>query len=79
MALKWSNLEIKFLQVSNWWLFADYSKSTISSLVAMDHEKINYDLLVAILEWIVAGEHEVRVRLGHLFCQEVPILDSECW
>ncbi|KAK2567371.1 putative ATP-dependent RNA helicase DHX57 [Acropora cervicornis] len=24
----------------------------------MDHEKINYDLLVAILEWIVAGEHE---------------------
>ncbi|XP_015776859.1 PREDICTED: putative ATP-dependent RNA helicase DHX57 [Acropora digitifera] len=40
------------------WRYANYSKSTISSLVAMDHEKINNDLLVAILEWIVAGEHE---------------------
>lgn len=25
----------------------------------MDHEKINYDLVVAILEWIVGEEHEV--------------------
>ncbi|XP_068731445.1 putative ATP-dependent RNA helicase DHX57 [Montipora capricornis] len=40
------------------WRYANYSKSTILSLVAMDHEKINYDLLVTILEWIVAGEHE---------------------
>ena len=25
----------------------------------MDHEKINYDLIVAVLEYIVVGEHEV--------------------
>ena len=42
----------------------------------MDHEKINYDLLLAILEWIVAGEHEVRVKFECLFCQEVPILEG---
>ena len=43
----------------------------------MDHEKINYDLLLAILEWIVAGEHEVRVKLfERLVFQEVPILEG---
>ena len=25
----------------------------------MDHNKINYDLIVALLEWIVGDEHEV--------------------
>ena len=25
----------------------------------MDHSKINYDLIVALLEWIVGEEHEV--------------------
>lgn len=25
----------------------------------MDHNKINYDLIVAVLEWIVGKEHEV--------------------
>ena len=25
----------------------------------MDHNKINYDLIVAVLEWIVGEEHEV--------------------
>ena len=25
----------------------------------MDHNKINYDLIVAVLEWIVGNDHEV--------------------
>ena len=40
-------------------LSTDYSKSTITALGVMDHEKINYDLIVAVLEYIVVGEHEV--------------------
>jgi len=27
----------------------------------MDHNKINYDLIVAVLEWIVGKEHEVNI------------------
>ena len=40
-------------------LSTDYSKSTITALGVMDHEKINYDLIVAVLEYILVGEHEV--------------------
>lgn len=29
----------------------------------MDHNKINYDLVVAILEWIVGEEHEVLLHI----------------
>ncbi len=29
----------------------------------MDHNKINYDLIVAILEWIVNEEHEVVIHM----------------
>ena len=39
----------------------DYGKSTILSLCTMDHNKINYDLVVAVLEWIVEEEHEVTL------------------
>ena len=31
----------------------------------MDHNKINYDLVVAILEWIVGEEHEVTLCVCH--------------
>jgi len=35
----------------------------------MDHNKINYDLIVAILEWIVGKEHEVTTL--HCLCNIV--------
>ena len=38
----------------------DYSKQTIRTLALMDLEKINYDLVLELLEWIVTGDHEVR-------------------
>ena len=31
----------------------------------MDHNKINYDLVVAVLEWIVGEEHEVTLCVFH--------------
>ena len=31
----------------------------------MDHNKINYDLVVAVLEWIVEEEHEVTLCVCH--------------
>ena len=36
------------------------SKGTIGTLALMDLEKINYDLVLELLEWIVTGDHEVR-------------------
>ncbi|XP_031550267.1 putative ATP-dependent RNA helicase DHX57 isoform X2 [Actinia tenebrosa] len=38
--------------------YQGYSKTTISSLYNMDHEKTNYDIIVSILEWIVRGKRE---------------------
>ena len=55
LLVRGSNFQI-LLQVL---LSTDYSKSTITALGVMDHEKINYDLIVAVLEYIVVGEHEV--------------------
>ena len=33
----------------------------------MDHNKINYDLVVAVLEWIVGEEHEVTLCLSLIY------------
>ena len=46
-----------------------YGRSCLSALCTIDHGKINYDLIVSILEWIIDGEHEVGLvifywRLG---------------
>ncbi|KAH9495038.1 ATPdependent RNA helicase, partial [Bulinus truncatus] len=38
--------------------YSGYSASTISTLSNMDFEKVNYELLVKLLEWIVTGKHE---------------------
>ncbi|XP_067011833.2 putative ATP-dependent RNA helicase DHX57 isoform X2 [Anabrus simplex] len=38
--------------------YRDYSRVTKKSLYLMDHEKINYDLIEAIIVWIVEGDHE---------------------
>lgn len=35
-----------------------YSKQTCKNLYVMDHEKINFELVEKILEWIVFGEHD---------------------
>lgn len=35
-----------------------YSKQTYINLYFMDHNKINYDLIECILEWIITGEHD---------------------
>ncbi|XP_041352034.1 putative ATP-dependent RNA helicase DHX57 [Gigantopelta aegis] len=43
-------------------LFARYSdgvsRSTIKTLAMVDHDKINMDLIISILEWIIHGDHE---------------------
>ena len=58
--------------------FADYSKSTIFSLCAMDHNKINYDLIVALLEWIVGEEHEViNLRIIYVYSSTFILFTSE--
>jgi len=35
-----------------------YSKQTYTNLYFMDHNKINYDLIEHILEWIITGGHD---------------------
>lgn len=39
---------------------AEYKKSTCKALSMMDLDKINYDLILELLEWIVDGDHQVR-------------------
>lgn len=39
---------------------AEYMKSTCKALSMMDLDKINYDLILELLEWIVDGDHQVR-------------------
>lgn len=48
-----------FLKSRLCFVFSDYSKQTIRCLANMDYEKINFDLIVTLLEWIVAGNHQV--------------------
>ena len=35
----------------------EYHKSTVKSLAMMDHTKINFDLVVELITWIVNGDH----------------------
>ncbi|XP_053978482.1 putative ATP-dependent RNA helicase DHX57 [Hylaeus volcanicus] len=35
-----------------------YDRQTQKNLYVMDHEKINFELIEAILEWIILGEHD---------------------
>lgn len=42
------------------WHVAEYKKSTCKALSMMDLDKINYDLILELLEWIVDGDHQVR-------------------
>ncbi|KAK7487044.1 hypothetical protein BaRGS_00021714, partial [Batillaria attramentaria] len=37
--------------------YPDCSKRTIRTMALMDLEKINYDLILLLLEWIVSGDH----------------------
>ena len=37
----------------------------------MDHNKINYDLIVALLEWIVGEEHEVINLCIHQYIHSI--------
>ncbi|CAL1548512.1 unnamed protein product [Lymnaea stagnalis] len=48
------NLSPKQLQMR----YSDYSTSTMKTLSSLDLEKINYDIIVLLLEWIVTGNHE---------------------
>ncbi|XP_064621431.1 putative ATP-dependent RNA helicase DHX57 [Lineus longissimus] len=48
------NLRIQDLFVR----YSDYRKSTVKVLATMDFEKINYDLVELLLEWIAEGDHE---------------------
>ncbi|KAK2582488.1 hypothetical protein KPH14_004791 [Odynerus spinipes] len=38
--------------------YQKYSKQTHKSLYVMDHEKINYDLIENIIEWLVLDDHD---------------------
>ncbi|XP_031831069.1 putative ATP-dependent RNA helicase DHX57 [Nomia melanderi] len=38
--------------------YHDYSKQTHKNLYVMDHDKINFDLIETILEWIAFGSHD---------------------
>lgn len=54
-------LAVTFMnQIHNYCNLAEYKKSTCKALSMMDLDKINYDLILELLEWIVDGEHRVR-------------------
>ncbi|XP_003426609.1 putative ATP-dependent RNA helicase DHX57 [Nasonia vitripennis] len=38
--------------------YSDYSRSTHKNLYVMDHEKINFELIERVIEWIVDGDHD---------------------
>ena len=48
-------------------MVSEYKKSTIKVLATMDQEKINYELIEALLEWIVYGDHEVSTVFRIIF------------
>ena len=52
----WLNMEL-FLKVPIF--VSDYKKLTCKTMSIMDLDKINFDLIVELLEWIVDGEHQV--------------------
>ncbi|KAH3859109.1 hypothetical protein DPMN_101756 [Dreissena polymorpha] len=49
------NLSVKQLYLR----YPDYHKSTVKSIAMMDHTKINFDLILELLGWIVQGDHSV--------------------
>ncbi|XP_013786196.1 putative ATP-dependent RNA helicase DHX57 [Limulus polyphemus] len=49
-----SNLSVKMLALR----YPGCSKNSLETLAAMDLQKINYDLIEAVLDWIVSDEHE---------------------
>lgn len=54
-------LAVAFMnQIHNYHNISEYKKSTCKALSMMDLDKINYDLILELLEWIVDGEHQVR-------------------
>lgn len=54
-------LAVAFMnQIHNYCNLAEYKKSTCKALSMMDLDKINYDLILELMEWIVDGEHQVR-------------------
>lgn len=54
-------LAVTFMnQIHNYCNLAEYKKSTCKALSMMDLDKINYDLILELMEWIVDGEHQVR-------------------
>lgn len=54
-------LAVTFMnQIHNYHNVSEYKKSTCKALSMMDLDKINYDLILELLEWIVDGEHQVR-------------------
>ncbi|XP_061172560.1 putative ATP-dependent RNA helicase DHX57 [Saccostrea echinata] len=52
--VKDENLTVKQLM----YRYSEYKKSTCKALSMMDLDKINYDLIVDLLEWIVDGDHQ---------------------
>ncbi|XP_069625162.1 putative ATP-dependent RNA helicase DHX57 [Ranitomeya imitator] len=50
-----SDQQLSFKELSD--RYRDVSKSVIKTLSAMDLDKINLDLIEALLEWIVGGDH----------------------
>lgn len=63
--------DISVFEVSNfnctYCYVAEYKKSTCKALSMMDLDKINYDLILELMEWIVDGEHQVRFITKILF------------
>lgn len=54
-------LAVTFMnQIHNYCNLAEYKKSTCKALSMMDLDKINYDQILELLEWIVDGEHQLR-------------------
>lgn len=54
-------LAVAFMnQIHNYHNVSEYKKSTCKALSMMDLDKINYDLILELMEWIVEGEHQVR-------------------
>ena len=39
-------------------LFSDYHKSTVKSMALMDHTKINFDLVLELMSWLITEDHK---------------------
>ena len=47
----------------------DHSKGTVRCLACMDHEKIDFDLIEMLIEWILNGNHKV----GYIYTVSIHI------